>query len=339
MAEKQAIIRRLSGVESLGSVTVICSDKTGTLTKGEMSADGLWAGEGLVFGFEHKDSKDGNPATGSITWQKSKADTEGTVLIDSMNEKQANRESYPLGLTAALAASGLCNNSSLTFDDSTKQWKTGGDPTEVALLVAAIRGQLGPDYWTKDMQMTRSTEFAFDSDRKLMSVLYRPADSAPKHPLVCPILYAKGAPEGLLSRCKTRIVDPERIMDSAGEKLETVAMDSDFMDTVSKQASSMAESGLRVLGLACRLFNDDEQVKEIESATEPEVAEKELTFIGLIGLIDPPREGVRESIAQCKRAGVDVIMITGDHIATAVAIASSLGIMVPGSPNEASCQE
>ena len=309
MAQRSAIIRKLAGVESLGSVTVICSDKTGTLTEGKMSATKLWTADDQSY---------------TLT-ALSQDMVAGAVQAKGTDVGPAD---MPLGLTMAMMSCSLCNNSAVTQEEG--KWNAIGDPTELALLIAGIKSKLDKKFF-ESVGYTKMGEYAFDSDRKLMSVLYHRAHNA-QHQESKPdlpdrantVILAKGAPEGLLARCTQRI----------GTGQEVIALDNEYMDLVSRQSSSMASLGLRVLGLACRFLSSKQEAEAIIEKKDSKESEKDLVFVGLIGLIDPPREGVKESVSLCKKAGIDVIMITGDHVVTAMAIATSLGILNPENPAE-----
>ncbi|KAI9010144.1 hypothetical protein DFJ74DRAFT_711164 [Hyaloraphidium curvatum] len=265
MAAENAIVRKLPSVETLGSVTVICSDKTGTLTEGKMGTAQLRTVDGNRFVF-----------------------TQSTDL----------------------------------------------DPT-VALVVAAEKSGFGKEFWTNTIGLTKSGEFAFDSDRKLMSSIYASGRSGtlPLQGFASSIVLVKGAPEGVLSRCVAYLPGgvPD-LRDEAGLR-NPVPIDDAAIQRVSDQSAEMAGNGLRVLGLAVRLVDSAEAAKILQSEN-PELSETDLCFVGLVGLIDPPKAGVAEAVATCKEAGIKVVMITGDHIATASAIARQLGILDPSVPSQ-----
>jgi Ca2+-transporting ATPase len=249
-------------------------------------------------------SMDDNSRKGSIS-----AITQHSLKLDTALQK------YPLHFKYALMTTSLCNNSSITFDEETQEWKAIGDPTEVALVVASEKAKLGKSYW-EQQGYRRVFENAFDSERKLMSVIYK--DTNDQDLMLC-----KGAPEELLRKCKYYI--------SPDETHEP--LDDAFDAKVYKESSRMACQGLRVLGLAYKdtnlaLSKDDFTTRDTanEPAVPMEYMEQGLTFIGLIGLIDPPKKGVKEAIQTCQEAGIRVMMITGDHVKTATAIATQLGI-------------
>jgi len=267
MAAKNALVRKLSAVESLGSTDVVCSDKTGTLTKGEMTVRQLYADgrtfelSGSGYGLEGKLTHDGKPATTT----------------------ESIRQLLEVGL--------LCNNAKL-FEGGVL-----GDPTEGCLIVSAAKLGLQSEASTKTHP--RIDEIPFSSDRKMMSTLHK----SPKGYLVA----VKGATSVLLGHCTHELINGKPVPLTAARKKE-----------VDDIAHLMASKALRVLGFAFR--------QEAAKPTE-DTMEQHLTFVGLQAMMDPPREEVREVIEKIQRdAGMRVIMITGDSIETAKAVASELGI-------------
>ncbi|KAL9558878.1 hypothetical protein PS6_001089 [Mucor atramentarius] len=344
MASNHCIVRTLPAVESLGSVTVICSDKTGTLTEGKMGVSELWTGDDVLYQFTDSTSLDPEKGTILHSVSNTSANSSASTLVngshncslEDINHKILANESvntlntdttvvcqsfempkiysqhstmipldtnhiqnYPYHLQQALIITSLCNNASVAMNATTKEWKTVGDPTEIALVVASQKAGLPKNYWESEQGYQRIHEQAFDSERKLMSVVYQHMDQQ--------IMLCKGAPEELLRKCKYYGNDGQLLKDD----------DDSFSERVSQESSRMASQGLRVLGLASKLCQDENYL------------ENDLTFIGLIGLIDPPKDGVKEAIATCQEAGIRVMMITGDHVKTATAIATQLGIFDP----------
>eukprot|EP01129_Flabellula_baltica_P004745 TRINITY_DN1675_c0_g1_i1.p1 TRINITY_DN1675_c0_g1~~TRINITY_DN1675_c0_g1_i1.p1 ORF type:complete len:1107 (+),score=288.11 TRINITY_DN1675_c0_g1_i1:25-3321(+) len=278
MAKKNAIMRKLASVETLGSVSTICSDKTGTLTEGRMRAVVVWAGNKT-----YKIDGTANNPDGRIHRR-------GEEIAEA-----------PFHLKKALQICCLCNNSQVRYSEEKDDWETLGDPTEIGCLIAAYKGNLGKDFWDNDgMEFVK--EFAFDSNRKRMSTVFKKGD---KH-----FILAKGGTEAILSICTSQnLQKKQKLTDELVKKLE-------------KKATKLASNGLRVLALAYRpeKFKSDDDFKKINKV------EKDLVFIGLIGMIDPPRPEVRDAIKRCQSAGIRVCMITGDHQSTAKAIAHQLGI-------------
>jgi len=258
MVKRHVIIRRLQAVEALGSVNVICSDKTGTLTKNEMT---------VVRYYLHPEN-----------WLK---------------HEPSNQ--IPDALKEALMGAALCNDAFVAFKDSTKA--TSGDPTEIALALAAWDfGLRKPEL---EERMPRVHEIPFDSDRKMMTTVHRKENTF--------VSYTKGAPDVVLSRC-SRYVSP------SGELRKMTEKDREQILQTNQQ---MAQDGLRVLAVA---------YKNVEEGRY-ENLEQDMIFLALIGMIDPPRPEVRDALEKCKTAGIKVIMITGDHKATAQTIAREIGIL------------
>ncbi len=280
MVRQNAIVRRLPSVETLGSTTIICSDKTGTITKNEMTVRSIYIDDNEV------------EVTG-VGYNRA-----GEFIL---NDQTINPLSDS-NLTLALKIGQLCNNTILQEDPSGKaDWSVIGDPTEGALLVVAEKG--GVSYEATLQEYSEVSEISFDSARKRMTSINAGSDG--KH-----YAFAKGAPEILLSLC-TRISTNGSIVpltDSQRQKI--LEMNARF-----------AENALRVLALAYRPIEN-----EIPD-WEPEKVEKDLIFVALVGMIDPPRDEVRDAIEVCKKAGIRPIMITGDHKLTARAIARDVGLV------------
>jgi Ca2+-transporting ATPase len=275
MARHNAIVRTLPSVETLGSTNVICSDKTGTLTRGEMAARVVWTLSGF-----YELSGTGNVPRGELL-----------------------RNGVPVGLPIPadvkelLDAAVLCNDAVLRLKDDT--WSGVGDPTEIALLIAAAK--LGLDAGDLRSRLPRLDVIPFDSGEKYMSTLHRPTRGAD-------LLLVKGAPEVVLGRCN-RICQ-----DSPLDRNEMVAL-----------VGRLAGRGMRVLAVASRVMSCD------CGRLEPSRLEA-LGLLGLVASMDPPRPEAIAAIATCHRAGVIVKMVTGDHPATAKAIGVEIGIADPDDP-------
>jgi potassium/sodium efflux P-type ATPase len=278
MARENAIVKRLSSVETLGSASVICSDKTGTLTKSEMTIVTMVtpSGEVEVTGSGYRPEgeliKDGRPL-------------DDEVLFDEMRY--------------LLAGGSLVSDAVLRNEGG--EWRVQGDPTEAAFLVAEAK--IGVTE-ARLARFERVGEIPFTSERKLMSTFQADAEREGRIALV-----TKGAPDVLLGRCTH-----ERV---AGEvRPLTDSRRNEFMATVDR----LADQALRTLAVAYRPLADRERPAEQESM------ESELVYLGMVGIIDPPRSEARTAIAEAQQAGVRVIMITGDHPRTAGRIAAELGI-------------
>ncbi len=257
MVRQHALIRHLPAVETLGSVTFICSDKTGTLTQNKMQATALYA--------------DGH--------------------LETNLQPSQRAEPWPT-LFRALA---LSNDAHLD-----RHGKAHGEPTEAALLHAAQAA--GFDKMVLEQEMPRLKELPFDSERKRMTTFHRTGETV--------LAFTKGSPEAVVPQC-------HRTFGANGEQ---------FIDQTAllRTAETMAADGLRVLALAYRRW------PALPASHRPAALESELIFLGFVGLIDPPRSGVKEAVALCKSAGITPVMITGDHPATARVIARELGILVDG---------
>ena len=293
IAKDGALIKSLTSVETLGSATVICSDKTGTLTKNEMTVKSLYL------------------STGVLTVTGNGYSPEGHI-VDETGKEHTGQNDY--ALKRLLTIGGLCSDARLIPPEEGKENKhytVLGDPTEACLGVAAEKGLVSPGNQLN--LMPRIRELNFDSVRKMMSTIHQldhTVDGAQR------VSFTKGAPKEVLERC-SYILDGEKVRPITEEDKKK-AMD---------QNDRYARDGLRVLAMAYRLLKKDSDIPLALSAYTPEIIEKEMVFVGLEAMQDPPREGIREAIAQCHRAGIKVIMVTGDYGLTALAIAKKIGIV------------
>lgn len=271
MASRRAVIRKLPAVETLGSTTVICSDKTGTLTENRMTVQRVYAGGRLY-------EVDGDEAKGQLFLEGEAVDT----------------EEHP-ALWECLRAGVLCNDAHLGWSED--RFVIHGDPTEGALLVAALKAGLTLEEIHRGAP--RIDMIPFESENMFRATLHDSGEDR--------AIYMVGALERLLERCRDELG-----ADGMPRPLEAEA--------IRHAAESLADEGLRVLALACR------SGREVVGDLELDHVAEGFTFLGLQGMIDPPREEVVEAIAQCHQAGVRVKMITGDHAATARAIARRIGL-------------
>jgi len=268
MAKKHALIRLLPAAETLGSTTVICSDKTGTLTKNEMTVVRVYAG-------------DRDYRVGGVGYQPSGEFNSGGKAIETVLEHKALYETLTAGL--------LCSDATLKKSDG--KYGITGDPTEGAIVVAAAKAGITDRY-------PRLDEIPFDSDRMYMATLYE--GDTHNH------LYVKGSPEVVLKMCNLQLTDFGKEPVRARVILD--------------KADEMAGEGLRLIGMAYKVLPKGRKRIEIAHL-------EKLVFLGLQGMIDPPREEAIEAIGRCRRAGIRPVMITGDHTKTARAIAGQLDII------------
>jgi P-type Ca2+ transporter type 2C len=273
MAKRNALIRRMPTVETLGCATVICSDKTGTLTKGEMTVRRVFGGGKVmeVSGVGYAPAGALNPAS--------------------------NNPSLNMLFRGGI----LCNDSTL-FEERGK-WSIKGDPTEAALLVLAAKAGLRWDQVRQ--QYPRIKEFPFSSDRKRMTTIHRTEDEKIR-------AVVKGAPEVVLERCSYFL---------NGDQI--APLDDTERERILKANEEMANDALRVLGISYR------ELSETDGYNEDRV-EQDLVFLGLVGMMDPPREEAIDAVKVCREVQIKPIMITGDHKLTAVAIAREVGIYREG---------
>ncbi len=291
MARHNAIVKQLASVETLGSASVIASDKTGTLTRGEMTVQRVMTASGR------------SDITGVGYAPDGRAEQEGTdVPAGPLRDE----------LQAVLSGGCLAGNAQLQQDDS-GEWVIHGDPTEAAFLVAEHKlGQQGNEAaaLARKQRFERIGEIPFTSQRKMMSVLV--VDHADAH-----VLFTKGAPDVLLAHCT-----------HARRGGATVALDDALHQRVLADVAAMTDDALRTLSVARRTLAPDAQIPT--DAQEAAALEQDLEYLGTVGIIDPPRKEAAVAIAEARQAGIRVVMITGDHPRTAVRIAADLGIVDTG---------
>jgi potassium/sodium efflux P-type ATPase len=352
MRKANVVVRDLSALEALGGVTNICSDKTGTLTQGAMIVKNVWLWKNGIYTVQHSINPN-DPTQGNVTQKPVTRDiaepqpekevdydqqrsaaalkfdipAEKAVKDQMLSEKstQAQEEAAQMnpGLGQFLQSVALCNLATVMkekIEESKDEvWQTTGEPTEIALQVLAYRFQLGKKSWERK-GWKQVGEFPFDSSIKRMSVVY----TAPEHNHN--FIFTKGAVERILDLC-TAI--------GSGENEEP--MTEEIKEKVIKQMDSFAGQGQRVLAVAMRTWEGDfkdsidqthhlktNNIAEDELRTEVEQA---LTLLGLVGIYDPPRDESKGAVQECSEAGIKVHMLTGDHPATATAIAKEIGII------------
>jgi len=276
MAQQHAIIRKLPAVETLGSTTVICSDKTGTLTENQMTVQAIYAG-----GTSYAVSGVGYDSEGSIL------QNEQPVEID---QNPALRECLQCGL--------LCNDSHLQDQDG--QLSVAGDPTEGALIVSAEKA--GMTRQTLEQEQPRLDTIPFESQYQYMATLHQQGELTDRH-----TIYVKGSAEAILKRCHYQL-------DANGQKIDL------NRQQIEQMTDEIAAQGLRVLAFAKKEISAEH--RDIDHAD----IEADLIFLGLQGMIDPPRSEAIAAVRACQSAGIQVKMITGDHALTAAAIARQMGL-------------
>jgi P-type Ca2+ transporter type 2C len=275
MAKVSAIVKRLPAVETLGSTSVICSDKTGTMTKGEMTVRSIYVNQKTV------------KVTG-IGYTP-----EGEFQVD--NKKVTVDDNLETLLKIAV----LCNDSGLEQDSQTGKWLVKSDPTEGALVVAAEKAGISKE--KLEEQEPRVFEIPFSSERKRMTTIHTSTGKK--------IAYMKGAPEMVIERCSGILLDSKVQPFHTDSKIEYF-----------KITEALGVQALRNLAFAFKeLPSDNEEFKE--------EMEKDFVFVGIMSMIDPPRPEVRDAIAVCKKAGIRVVMITGDHKLTATAVGKELHLI------------
>ena len=258
MVKKNAIVKRLPAVETLGSATVICSDKTGTLTQNKMTVE-------------------------KIFWN------DATREASNISDDEIDEE-----LTKLVYANMLCNDTKISSDGTLT-----GDPTETALVDMGFKLNFDPSIYDR---MERVEEIPFDSDRKLMTTVNKVGDKY--------VVYTKGGIDEILKRCNSYEIGGQ-----ISEELES------YINKIRQENEKMAQNALRVLGCAYK------EIDHIPTKEEMNTIENDLIFIGMVGMIDPPREEAKLAVEKCKTAGIKTVMITGDHKITATAIAKKLGIL------------
>ncbi len=301
MIRRHALIRRLSSVETLGSATVICSDKTGTLTQNEMTVTRVWV-DGLF-----------------VTVTGSGYSRRGEFQVDN---KPVDLHIYP-GVETALWLGALNNDAQLeTVDGDDQSYRIVGDPTEGSLLIAAAKADA--THVELDNAYPRQDEVPFDSERKRMVTIHDIRE--PRSNDVSPftdnklqgwdVIAVKGAPDLVLDLCTSY----QTVDDKSNPMSESIRQ------RIRDANDSMTQDALRVLALAYRVVK---QAPKADSVAVDEL-EKDLVFIGMVGMIDPPREEVKPAVSKAAHAGIRTVMITGDYPNTAKAVAEEIGLMQPG---------
>ena len=315
MRKRKVVIRQLSALEALGGVTNICSDKTGTLTQGQMITRKVWLPDVGVYTVEGaEDASD--PTKGTVAFapqgnelsstcnEKAETACEKIVIDDTVDVQQGPQ--LPSEMEALLQATALCNLATVRYNDQESAWQSIGDPTEIALQVFAHRFGHGKKTLMERDGWNELAEYPFDSSIKRMSVIYKAAVSEYVY------IFTKGAVERVLELCTTVGVGEDKHKMSEERKQEVL-----------EQMTTLADQGLRVIAVARRVLNSYPPGSEIPR----EEVETGLTLLGLAGLYDPPRLETKDAVKECTTAGIKVHMLTGDHPSTASAIAKEVGIL------------
>lgn len=285
MSRKRAIAKKLPAVETLGSVEVICTDKTGTLTQNKMTVQRIWTAAldtVNVTGIGYSpDGQFENPSDGSVLDVKDHADLE-----------------------AVLRCGALCNTATVFHSEKKKTWVCEGDPTEGSLVVSARKSGL-LQLWDEGYELKKDGEIFFESVRKRMSMVVSTVGE--KKPQTW--AFTKGSPNRVLEICTSIQI---------GEKV--VPLDEEMRSKIAEKNKELASHAFRILGFAKRAVDNDLTEFTVENV------EQDMIFLGLQGMIDPPRPEVADAVARCKNAGIRIIMITGDQFDTAMAIAKNLDL-------------
>lgn len=303
MAKRNAVVRCLPSVETLGCTSVICSDKTGTLTTNTMTAVGVY-------------TLDERFTVSGKAWSPL-----GKVTNETLQRDVSNPASYSAALAWISQISSLCNESRI-YKTPFGEYSKSGDSSEAALKVLAEKlgipepstiadsEFISHDYWTN--RTTHECTLEFTEARKSMSVVV--SDGTRR------LLLVKGATEVLVKRCNMVML--------AGQ---TLPMDSSSKSQILSTLEEFSEEGLRCMAFAYRVLKSNERVPE---DGEYEQFEQELVFVGFVGMLDPPRDNLRGALSTCKRAGIRVIMVTGDNRTTAISIARKIGLLSPGESSD-----
>ncbi|MGJ3249380.1 MAG: cation-translocating P-type ATPase [Elainellaceae cyanobacterium] len=314
MVKRNALIRKLPAVETLGSVTTICSDKTGTLTQNKMVVQEVYSGDRLM-----RVTGEGYEPQGGFHIKNS--DSQTGHMSEPTHANQIVPREHP-HIYLLLLACTVCNDAVLQKENG--EWSILGDPTEGALLALAGKADIGQNPCSD--ALPRVAEVPFSSERKRMSVIVKP-DNAQHAAHVATriwetviqshdyLIFTKGSPELVLERCRQWTRDETASDLTEGDR-----------QRILEQNNQMASRGLRVLGLAYK------PLSEAPSEEDAASAEHDLIWLGLVGMLDAPRPEVRSAVAKCRQAGIRPMMITGDHHLTARAIATDLGIAQPNAP-------
>ncbi|KAH2986156.1 hypothetical protein KXV25_000823 [Aspergillus fumigatus] len=316
MVERNVIVRKLDSLEALGAVTDICSDKTGTLTQGKMVVKKAWIPAKGTYSVG-SNNEPFNPTVGEVMFApvppvRFDEANEGPVVIGKLDELAAQEPRLEEFLNVAAMA-----NLSHVYRSDDGEWHARGEPTEIAIQVFAARFNWNRDRWTKGERPVwhQKAEFPFDSTVKKMSVIFSrfDGDGGTERSMV----FTKGAVERILDACTTVIWE---------DGSTPIDLTDGHRATILQNMEELARLGLRVLALAHKPYAPSTRLLEDADLPRDEI-ERDLCFLGLIGLYDPPRPETAGAIRACAQAGIAVHMVTGDHPGTATAIAQQVGIL------------
>lgn len=316
MVRRNVIVRKLESLEAVGSITDICSDKTGTLTQGKMVVRKIWLPS--VGDLDVSETNEPfNPHKGEVTLRPNDEKSD-CVTVASEGRSQEDLSGKLQPLRDMLLVTSICNLAKVFYDEDADAWTAHGDPTESALQTLAFRfdmpkTKIGKSEDNVNGEWVQIGEYPFDSSLKRMAVTYTYQPTGEHRALM------KGAVEYVLAAC--------RYIQTKPEDLGKEEMNENVKDMIISQMNAIAKLGLRVLALAHRPLSDKEASQG--ESLERESVESNMVFLGLVGLYDPPRPESRDAVHTCHTAGIEVHMLTGDHAGTAKAIAEQVGIIPP----------
>ncbi|PVU90055.1 hypothetical protein BB561_005048 [Smittium simulii] len=306
MSEQKALVRQLNILEVLGSVTDICSDKTGTLTQSKMVLVSAWTSEDGYFSV----SGLGFEPIGDIYKEPMLENSENEISETNSSDSDniLTREHFSSAFIRLIESASLCNSSDLKQDKDSGEYYGTGDPTDIALQVFSSKAGFSKQRLIEESWVVEC-EFSFDSTIKLMSVIAKNINAGR-------FVFIKGATEKVILSCDRVLVD---------NQIKTIS-DCNYFSQIDLQVNKMASKGLRVISLAYREVGADEFQGDVELWDRKD-AEKNMIYIGMVGIYDPPRPESKDSVRRCFKAGINVRMLTGDHLETAKAIAKKVGII------------
>lgn len=310
MAKRGAVVRRLTAVEGLGSCTMIATDKTGTLTCNELTVREIWLPSGESF---HVTGQGFHPIGEVQLIKNAQGTVSGGTIIRALSEIESYSDDYKETLRRLIRASILCNEADLHWKNESWLWR--GDAVDIALLSLGYKVDQSREQAIE--QYPQIDEIPFEAENQFAATFHRQENST--------LVMAKGSPERLLTMC--RLGEHAQVSGSGGQGRVKQPISCDAMEVA---AADMASRGMRVLGIAEGVAEElkvQASDSKYSGAAEHSRFPSSLDFLGLVGMIDPLRAGVKQAVKDCRSAGVEVVMVTGDHRLTAFAIAKELGIV------------